>query len=523
MRQRAPRRLKTEVSETKVSRLIRGGAGLLSASLLTWGVLTTVECLEVTSAQAQPSVPVSRRGGKASKTRRMRGQVVELKLTLERTPNDEATLIKLSKLLIRLRELPEALTYLRVASRVNAKSTQTRYLIAYTLRGLKRYREAVEAYEGFLAIAPPTQKSNGLFGLAKTLELLGDTSRAVETYQEFVALEKRPERRRWVSEAQKSIRLLQASRVALIDVNKNSDEPADIEEKPAKERRVDQKVPLIAESSARSAQPKSPPPDQDATTTSAAQPTSTQTSQAQPTAQRSPLKPLNLELERADKLFAAQKYKEATEAYQALASRELPAKLGAQMRYFSAVSAYLGAQFEVAQRESELGLLLEPTSSRLRGLAVLSFIQRNEQSERASERYQTAFAQIRLALREGRFHNSLELIERVVEAAQGRSQGDKRAAKSARAVLSDPLLLHAKGRALLGLKRYQEAYDTLTQAAKGLRHPHLTLDLALTAQRLGAPKAARRHFQELRAQTAPQEGSSSSLLYLLAGEGTQAQ
>jgi tetratricopeptide (TPR) repeat protein len=440
-------------------------------------------------------------------------------------------LINLSKKLIKLKEFQEALTHLRTASEVNADDPQIQYLVAFTLRRLKRYREAVDAYDRFLAQAKGSQRNSGIFGIAKALELQGNTERAVEFYQQFIEVERRPERRRWVAQARKSIQRLKASQVALI---KDDQEPGEPEETAARS-----KLKSPASSPAKLNQI-SKGKEEPAPSTSGGEPAlkekSDDVKSDKDEKSESKAKPqestsvttdvsvkLNTALAQADRLFADRKYREATQVYQQIAQRNLPVKLRSQLRYFAAVSAYLSAQFDLAQREAELGLLDHPKSSRLRGLAVLSFVQKQDRREQSVENYQSAFSQVRLALREGRFHSCLELIELLVDQYNSSRVAQEKSGRSRSkySPLSDPLLLHAKGRALLGLKRYQDAYLALSQAARGFKHPHLTLDLALTAQRMGDTKRARAHFQTLKSQTSPKNDRSSSLLNQVAHEGIQ--
>ena len=477
---------------------------------------------------------------------RLRGDVVELRLKLERDPRDVATLVKLSKKLIKLREFQEALTHLRVASDASPRDAQVQYLVAFTLRRLKRYREAVSAYERFLEHARGAQRNSGVFGLAKALELQGDTERAAEFYQRFIEIEKRPERRQWVAQARKSIQRLRASQVALIGSEQDPSESDETRESSVRGKPTADLSPPSSSSSSEKPQPDTSSGAQGVTADQAPQQVAPQANSAGD--QRQPRRsstPLNTALAQADQLFADREYRQATQNYQALAQRDLPIKLRTQLHYFAAVSAYLSAQFTLAQREAELGLLDDPKSSKLRGLAVLSFVQKRERETRSEQSFQSAFSQIRLALREGRFNTCLELIEALVEGGQTsvpsnqndtsdprNPQGDdqrnskrnsKKTTQVQRAPLADPLLLHAKGRALLGLKRYQEAYLALSQAARGFRHPHLTLDLALTAQRMGNMKRARAHFSDLKAQTAPTGQRSGSLLHKVAREWIESE
>ena len=168
--------------------------------------------------------PRAKSGKRRLSRKRAEARVVELRLALEKSPRDQVILLELSQTLLKLGDYQEALTHLRTVVSISPKFAKARYLTAFTLRRLKRYRDAIEEYEAFLELAEGESRLSGIFGLAKTLDLVGDPKGAIELYQEFLDREKRPSQRRWVKEATESIARLRASEVALIDTDVNERE-----------------------------------------------------------------------------------------------------------------------------------------------------------------------------------------------------------------------------------------------------------------------------------------------------------
>ena len=414
--------------------------------------------------------------GTTSTRQKLESLLVELKLELEKSPDDASIKLKLSKTLLKLGRFQAALTYLADTSG-EVQSGPKLYLRAFTLRKLKRYREAITTYELFLSSAKASDRASGVLGLAKTLELVGDPQGAIEQYQLYLDLEKRPSKRKTLDEVRAKLTRLKASDVVLIDGKDQEDEDEAAEKEP--------RVPTQSEVK----KPKAP----------------SSTSQTTSRPQQS----ISVALQQADQFFADKKYQQAAEAYEQLSQREVPRPLKLQLTYFAAVCSYLDLDFERAQRLAEQGLSTEVTDQesakrqdQFTAIAVLSFIRaREDQSSRHD--LKSTLRQVRLALKEGRFHDCLSLIE-----IYGAHQEQKDSEKS---VSAEPLLLHAQGRALLGLGRHLEAYQALTQAERGFTHPHLTLDLALTAQKLGRTKAVRIHLAKLKQQTKPTGRISSPL------------
>jgi tetratricopeptide (TPR) repeat protein len=411
------------------------------------------------SLKAQPTSTdqnsITQSKEKRSKRELIESKVIELKLALEKSPTQQSLLIKLSQSLLKLGRYPEALTHLRTVIERAPNYSDGRYLLAFTLRKLKRYREAITEYETFLGQVEGEKRLSGVFGLAKTLDLIGDPRGAFEQYQEFIDLEKRPSQKRWVDEAKASLRRIQASDVVLIDTDTENDAPKVTEYKQIKQAKSK--------------------------------------------------KSLSAVLQEADHFFADRDYKKASELYEELSLRELPVSITLQTTYASAVSAYLLGQFHRAQLLAERGLLLDDSSEMLKGLAVLSHIQHKVTSNQSTQSTQAILSEVRIALKEGRLRDCLQMIE-------SHLQNQKKSESI------NPLLLHAKGRALLGLDRNTEAYQVLKLASQGLKYPYLSLDLALAAHRLNKPKIANKHYADLKSQTAPQTGMKAPSLYHLANE-----
>ncbi len=294
-------------------------------------------------------------------------QIIELKLALESSPNDLELLNTLAKLYIKLGDYPNALTHLKTSFGLNEKNEDISYLIAFTLRKLKRYTEAVETYRRFLTLAEDPKRLSGVFGLAKTLDLMGDPKGAYELYQEFVDQEARPSQKRWVEEAKSSMRRIQASEVVLVDTDTDEDTPT-VQAQDA------QKTKLATES-------------------------------------------LSTVLGKADQAFAQQQYKQAAELYLALSQRELPKPIQVKVIYSAAVCHYLLAQYKESKALAEQALAIDSLSPSLKGLAVLAHIQYKESKQKTINEAEN-LAQVRLAIKEGRLNNALAQINEYLAQAK---------------------------------------------------------------------------------------------------------
>lgn len=436
-------------------------------------------------AVAQRSSAQSPQKSGASKRAQLQKKVVDLKLVLEKTPDDLETILNLSRALLQLGRYQTALTYLTQADQSGEASTRRQFLLAFTLRKLKRYPEAVTAYEELLASANDEELLGGILGLAKTLELMGDPQGAIEQYQRYLSLEKRPSKRKSIEEAKDKVRRLSASEVVLID--EEADDTSSETSSQLQPSGVTSKTKGVS----------SAPEETE----------ETEKTRAQGAQQAQAPQQLSAALERADQLFAKENYEGALVIYQQLTERQLPETLKVQFYYFAAVSAYLATKFKDAQQLAERGLLLKNAPSpKLEALAVLSFI-RLKESETTTLDFKSTLRRIRLQLKEGRFNDCLREIDKYQSQLLSESQQKK--------IEIDPLVFHAQGRAFLGLGRHEEAYSVLLKAREGFSHPHLVLDLALTAQKLGRPKEAQKHLAELQQLTRPLEGQEPSPIHQL--------
>ena len=390
---------------------------------------------------------------KSSKRAVIEKRIMQLRLDLEKKPEDEPRLVELSQLLLRLAKYQEALTHLEAAQKLNEQNSKTTYLTAFTLRKLKRYPQAIEAYEAFLNIAKDTERLSGIFGLANTYDLRGDTQGAIEQYEIFINEEKRPSQQRWVKEAKTSLTRLKASEVALIDTDTEEDVPLQKNE----------------------------------------QNTSSTTSK----------QGFSKLLAQADEFFANRDYQQASSLYEQLSKRDLPKDIKLQMFYYSGVSYYLQSKFKKAKDSAVQGLLIDDKIEVLKGLAILSKVQekRTQNKGKTKGSVKSKLSSIRLALKEGRFLDTLKMVEIMIK------QNPQKL---------DPLLLHAKGRALLGLEKYKQAFHNLKKASKGLIYPHLLLDIALAADGMKQRKIALEYYQKLFHLTRPKGNAKKSPLHIQA-------
>ena len=83
------------------------------------------------------------------------------------------------------------------------------YNQAHALRkGAKRWRESAEAYEQYIKLKP--DDPDPYYGFGTDVEGLGDSASAINAFQKYVAMEKRPEEQSWVDKARTELQALQS-------------------------------------------------------------------------------------------------------------------------------------------------------------------------------------------------------------------------------------------------------------------------------------------------------------------------
>jgi len=467
-----------------MARLTQGCASFALSALLSLGL--------VSPSAAQPARAPS-----------WEEQVGELRLTLERSPSDHKTRFLLTKILIKLKRLEEALTTVEpltsLSSPPEALELTSTFYQAYLLRELKRYDEALRAYKVVVDQSQsPNLAHDALFGLAKALELKGDPTGASEAYQAYIKRESRPKKAKWVESAKRSVRRLSAA-VAPIEKSAHELESEEGAASAAErgERAMGLKSVTAQTTSARPAsqeraQPASKEPQGAAASVNPDAERDPKASQGASPAQSS------ASIAQADQLFATGKYKEAAEQYRALSRGNLPGgDTKANLLHRASVSAFLAQEYRDAQIDAEEGLASAPQSEALRrtlkGLAVMSVLK--------APAHKATRSDARLALREGRFEDALRLVA-ALEAVEG----------------ADADLERYKGKALIGLGRDKEGLKSLQSAERSGQHPHLSLELGQAAERAGEPKLAVKAYRAVLRGLSPQQKAHAELASL-ASEG----
>jgi tetratricopeptide (TPR) repeat protein len=82
------------------------------------------------------------------------------------------------------------------------------YNLAHALRKGDKPREAADAYKQYIRLKP--DDPDPYYGLGQTLKTLGDVAGAINAFQKYVSMEKRPEEQRWVEKARAELQALQA-------------------------------------------------------------------------------------------------------------------------------------------------------------------------------------------------------------------------------------------------------------------------------------------------------------------------
>ena len=431
-----------------------------------------------------------------------------LQLTLERSPSDHKARLRLTKILLTMKRYEEALTTIKPLSVLSEPpqelELQSLYYRAFIERQLKRYDQSVKSFQAVINTGSNVGlKCDALFGLAKALELKGDPTGSAETYKEFISLEKRPRKAKWVEAAKRNVTRLSGA-VVPIERGGADLEGEDKEATPPVQQRqtkagvtkagVTKTAPPALdpkEGRAQSTRPKrtSKAPTSDQRTASSSR--STEEVGAKPRAG-------DVSISQADQRFAKGDYRAAAELYRTLSQGNLPGgDVRANLLHRASVSAFLGGQYRDAQIDAEEALSAqpqgEPLKRTLKGLAVMSALM--------APPLKVARSDVRLALREGRFEDALRLT-RQLRAKEGTS----------------PDLSRYEGRSLMGLGKYQGAMSALQRASRAGGHPHLSLELAMAAERAGDVKVATRAYREV-LQSLKAERRAHSSVAQLASEG----
>jgi tetratricopeptide (TPR) repeat protein len=82
------------------------------------------------------------------------------------------------------------------------------YNLAHALRKGDKAREAADAYKQYIRLKP--DDPDPYYGLGQTLKTLGDVQGAINAFQKYVSMEKRPDEQRWVEKARAELQALQA-------------------------------------------------------------------------------------------------------------------------------------------------------------------------------------------------------------------------------------------------------------------------------------------------------------------------
>lgn len=341
--------------------------------------------------------------------------------------------------------------------------TKGRYRLAFALRKADRLAEAAEAYVAYIALEPGDP--DGVFGLARTREKLGDRAAARAAYARYVEIETRPSEAKWVAEARE--------RIAAIDA-----EAAPVAA-----------APVAAPSAAPAAPPASPaePAEAAAVPSTAAPPTAVPSTAAPPAEGLLADSPLSRATPAADPdaAFAAGRYPEAAAGYRARIAAMAAGAAGADLHYRAAVAAALAGDPVVAAEHAAAAARLAPGSAPAGDLARAT----RAEIDRIRAESSPAVAEVERALRDGRLRTASRLAGEALAAGPDPASASR---------------LHwARGRALAGLGRLDEAFDALKRAAE--RHPAnpaLWAELGRVADRRGDPAAARA-FSAIAAAVAP--------------------
>lgn len=392
------------------------------------------------------------------------------RLKLERNPADHKARLYLTVKLIKAKRYEEALTTIEPLCTLSTPPEELElkalYYKGFIQLKMKQYAQATESLKTVISSSAEVGlKCDALLFLAQGLELKGDPTAAIEVYQQFISLETRPRKASYVQKARTAIQRLSSKVVPI----QRGGVGLETEERDPEEGRQAQGRQALAAQKSQTVQ--TPALGERAGVSSADQPTSEERA---PSDERGEQKSRGT-ISEADALFAKGDYRAAAEIYRARAQGNLPSGNElVNLLHRASVSAFLAGQYRDAQIDAEEALLAlkgEGSLKRtLKGIAVMSTLM--------APPLTGGRADARLALREGRFEDALRLAQQLKV-----TDGD------------DAELSRYEGKAQMGLGRYKEAYLSLKRASKAGLDPHLSVELALAAERAGDVKAATRAYR----------------------------
>ncbi len=124
------------------------------------------------------------------------------------SPSYSEAINQLGFLFARQGKLDESLGHFQRAIAVDSSFALAHYNLGFVLRKLGRHAEAVEALSAYCALAP--SDGSGHYSLADSLMAVGDKERALAAFEQYVRVEKDPQKQARLDKANKAIEQLRS-------------------------------------------------------------------------------------------------------------------------------------------------------------------------------------------------------------------------------------------------------------------------------------------------------------------------
>jgi len=129
---------------------------------------------------------------------------------IEKSPDDARTYDAYANAALKEKRWDDAIHQLKIAVARIPEYPEGYYKLAYAYRQKHEWADAADYYRRYIVLNP--SRTDTYYGLGAALEGMGDKRGAIAAFDKYVALEKAPEKQRFVKEAQKELAKMDPSR-----------------------------------------------------------------------------------------------------------------------------------------------------------------------------------------------------------------------------------------------------------------------------------------------------------------------
>ena len=129
---------------------------------------------------------------------------------IDRSPDDARTYDAYASAALKAKRWDDAIRKLKVAVARIPDFPEGYYKLAYAFRQKKEWADAADYYRRYITLNP--SRTDTYYGLGAALEGMGDTRGAIAAYDKYVAVEKAPQKQRFVDAAKAELAKLDPSR-----------------------------------------------------------------------------------------------------------------------------------------------------------------------------------------------------------------------------------------------------------------------------------------------------------------------